>query len=36
MKSVKSGKSIGTALSRALVMVTVTVINIFSKNKTNK
>ena len=36
MKNVKSGKTIGTALSRALVMVTVTVINIFSKNRTKK
>ena len=35
-KDVSKVKSIGTAMSRALIMVTITVINVFSKNKTNK
>ena len=30
------GKSVGTSLSNALIMVTVTVINVFSKNRTKK
>ena len=30
------GKSVGTSLSNALIMITVTVINVFSKNRTKK
>ena len=30
------GNSIGTSLSNALIMITVTVINVFSKNRTKK
>ena len=30
------GKSVGTSLSTALIMITVTVINVFSKNRTKK
>ena len=29
-------KSIGTAMSNALIMITVTVINIFSRNKSRR
>ncbi len=35
-KDVNKVKSIGTAMSKALIMVTVTVISIFSKNRTNR
>ena len=35
-KSNTRGNSIGTSLSNALIMITVTVINVFSKNRTKK
>ncbi len=32
-KNISKVKSIGTAMSKALIMITVTVVNVFGKNK---